>query len=202
MHDLVWIVTAGVGLMALGFVGCSSEKPATSGPATESAGKTEPMPAASPAPPASLVARTGLVPVGEAAPDFEAKDHQGNLVRLSDLLKTEQVVLVFYPADFTSGCTKQLCHVRDDWTEFRKRHATCLGVNPADVEKHASFVKEHSFPFPILNDEASRIAAAYGCKGEKYTNRTVYVIGRDGKVKLGESGMVPHEKMFAALDSQ
>lgn len=147
-------------------------------------------------------ARTELLTAGEAAPDFAAKDHTGKQLRLGELLATQQVVLIFYPADFTPGCTKQLCAVRDEWSEFRRRGATVLGVNPADVEKHASFAEKYEFPFPVISDEGGHIAAAYGCQGKEYTKRAVYAIGRDGKVLLAEAGMVPHEKIFAALDSK
>lgn len=146
-------------------------------------------------------ARSELIPAGEMAPDFTAVDHRGETVRLSKLLQDHNVVLVFYPADFTPGCTKQLCNVRDDWSEFQKRDTIVLGVNPADADKHAEFAAKYEFPFPIIVDEGSRIAAAYGCKGMAFTMRTVYVIGRDGRVLLAESGMVPHETIFAALDA-
>jgi len=147
-----------------------------------------------------MAERNDLIPVGEAAPDFEATDHQGQQVRLSELLKVGRVVLVFYPKDNTPVCTKQLCALRDDWSKFQERKVTVLGINPADKDSHAAFASKHSFPFPVLVDQNSRIAAAFGAGGMLFTKRTVYVIDRNGKVLLAEGGVVPHDRIFAALD--
>lgn len=149
------------------------------------------------------VARDGLIPVGDLAPDFAGVDHTGVTRRLSDLLQVKNVVLVFYPADFTPGCTKQLCAVRDDWSEFERRNAIVLGVNPAEPRRHADFAAEYRFPFPVISDPNAHIAAAYGARQPdkpEHPLRTVYVIAQDGRVTLSERGMVPHERIFAALD--
>lgn len=201
MQALFVVLGLGVGCWVLvAAVGCSgagkSETPASTTNGGASGGGT------SAAEGAALTPRATLIPAGEAAPDFTALDQQGKPVELKALLKEHAVVLVFYPADFTPGCTKQLCRVRDEWAEFQKRRAAVLGINPADVAKHADFAAKYEFPFPVLSDEGSRIAAAYGCKGVASTQRTVYVVGRDGKVALSESGMVPHEKIFAAMDGE
>jgi thioredoxin-dependent peroxiredoxin len=146
-----------------------------------------------------LAPRADLIPVGQKAPDFEASDQTGHPVRLSKLLKKGEVVLIFYPGDFTPGCTKQLCAVRDDWSQFQKRGATVVGINPADAAKHARFATQYGFPFPLIADAGSRITAAYGARGPSATQRTVYVIRKDGTVALAERGMVAHEEIFAAL---
>ncbi len=162
----------------------------------------EPQAAAEPPLPAPPP-RDGLIPVGDPAPDFEAVDHTGVQRRLSNLLTRKNVVLIFYPADFTPGCTKQLCAVRDDWSTFESRNAIVLGVNPADTERHAEFAEEYNLPFPVLSDPMARIAAAYGAKKPDrpdFPERTVYVIRQDGRVELSERGMVSHDKIFAALE--
>jgi peroxiredoxin Q/BCP len=143
-----------------------------------------------------------LIPIGKAAPDFEATDHQGQQVRLSELLAQGRVVLVFYPKDNTPVCTKQLCALRDDWSKFRKRQVAVLGINPAEKDVHAAFAAKHGFPFPVLVDQDSRIASAYGAGGLVFTKRTVYVIDRDGRVLLAERGVVPHDRIFGVLDRQ
>lgn len=148
----------------------------------------------------ALPERSELIPVGDVAPDFEATDHQGRSVRLGELLKGGRVVLVFYPKDNTPVCTQQLCALRDDWSKFQERQVSVLGINPAGKDSHAAFASKHSFPFPVLVDQDSRIAAAYGAGGMLFTKRTVYVIDRDGKVLLAERGVVPHDRIFAALD--
>jgi peroxiredoxin Q/BCP len=112
------------------------------------------------------------------------------------------VVLIFYPKDFTPGCTRQLCAVRDDWSAFERRGVTVLGVNPADTQTHAKFAAEYRFPFAVVSDEEARIASAYGCRGPQMNIRTVYVIGRGGKVLLADRGFVSHERIFTAIDAQ
>ncbi len=183
----------GVCLMAVG-LGCETtdKQPAEENTVTEMT--HAPVPPPEP--------RDGVIPVNRPAPDFEALDQTGKRVVLSELLERHDVVLIFYPADFTPGCTKQLCAVRDDWSTFQSRGAVVLGVNPASVERHAEFADAHGFTFPVVHDEGARIAAGYGAQGKNPDNpqRTVYVIRRDGKVALAERGMVPHDKIFAALD--
>ena len=183
-------------LVGLGVAGCRSEPASPERGASGSAAKTT-APALSP-----QAERSDLIPVGEVAPDFSAVDQDGRQVRLSTLLERGPVALIFYPKDFTSVCTKQLCAVRDDWSAFQRRGATVLGINPAEVATHAKFAADYRFPFAVLSDEGSRIASAYGCRGPQMNIRTVYVIGRGGKVLLAERGVVPHEKVFAALDAQ
>jgi peroxiredoxin Q/BCP len=150
----------------------------------------------------ALVSRSDLIPVGEMAADFEATDHQGQQVRLGELLKAGRVVLVFYPKDDTPVCTQQLCAFRDDWSKFQERKVAVLGINPAGKGSHATFAAKHGFPFPIVADQGSRIAAAYGAGGVLFTQRTVYVIDQNAKVLLAERGVVPHERIFAVLDSK
>ena len=146
--------------------------------------------------------RDGLIPTNRPTPDFDAVDHTGQHVMLSELLQRKKVVLVFYPADFTPGCTKQLCNVRDAWDEFKRRGAIVVGVNPDKPSRHAEFAEMYRFPFPLLSDPDGVIAAGYGARGHNPATpkRTVYVIRRDGRVALAARGMVPHERIFAALD--
>jgi peroxiredoxin Q/BCP len=175
-------------------MGCGSgnTRPSKKESATVTTTSSAPAPAA----------RSELIPVGEAAPDFEATDHQGQRVRLGELLKGGRVVLVFYPKDNTPVCTQQLCALRDDWSKFQERKVAVLGINPADKDSHAAFAAKHGFPFPVIVDQDSRIATAYGAGGMLFTKRTVYVIDRDGKVLLAERGVVPHDRIFAVLDRQ
>jgi peroxiredoxin Q/BCP len=190
---MVMIVFACIGgVLSFSASGCSpeSDRDAPSGGRRTSTSQ----------PNADLVPRDDLLPVGDPAPDFEARDQQGRGVRLSEILNTHHVVLIFYPADNTPVCTKQLCAVRDDWSKFQERGATVLGVNPAGVSKHARFADKHKFPFPVLSDEDSRIAEAYGAAGLLFIQRTVYVIGRDGRVLLADRGVVSHDRILAALD--
>ena len=125
--------------------------------------------------------------VGVDAPDFSVPDDSGRTVTLS-ALRGRYVVLVFYPGDDTPGCTKQLCQFRDDWSQAKARGVLVFGVNPQNARKHADFRKKFTFPFPLLVDQGQEVAEAYHANG-LFVKRTVYLIGRDGKILFAQRGM-------------
>jgi peroxiredoxin Q/BCP len=96
-------------------------------------------------------------------------------------LRGSNVVLVFYPGDDTSVCTRQLCQFRDDWSEARARGVEIFGVNPQSARKHGEFRRKFGFPFRLLVDEGQKVGALYHSNGP-IVKRTVYLIGRDGVV--------------------
>jgi peroxiredoxin Q/BCP len=124
---------------------------------------------------------------GSAAPDFSLPDESGILVHLAEL-RGSNVVLVFYPGDDTSVCTKQLCQFRDDWSEARARGVELFGVNPQNARKHAEFRRKYGFPFRLLVDEGQRVGALYHASG-LIVKRTVYLIGRDGVIRFSRRGV-------------
>ena len=128
-----------------------------------------------------------VLPVGSAAPDFEAKDQDGKSVSLA-ALRGKNVVLVFYPMDETPGCTAQLCEMRDRWPDIQKKNTVVLGVNPGSAEKHRKFKENRNYQFPLLVDEKQRIAKLYNSDGWFVPKRTVYLVGPDGKIKFAERG--------------
>src|SRR5579862_2998241 len=113
------------------------------------------------------------LPVGQDAPDFTLRDQDGNPVSLA-ALRGRNVVLVFYPADETTLCTKQLCEFRDNWSLAQSKDAVVLGLNPATEQKHAQFRAHHKFPFPLLADTGQHVGAVYHAKG-LIVKRTVYL---------------------------
>jgi thioredoxin-dependent peroxiredoxin len=127
--------------------------------------------------------------LGRKAPDFKLKDHEGSEVRLSSL-KGRPVVLYFYPADFTPGCTQQACDFRDAYAALKKTGAVLLGLSPDDSASHAKFRAKHQLPFPLLADADHKTAEAYGAWGEKVLYgrrfqgliRSTFVVDKDGKV--------------------
>jgi peroxiredoxin Q/BCP len=139
-----------------------------------------------------------LLSLGTQAPDFTLSDDSGLTVRLKEWLAKGPVVLVFYPMDETPGCTAQLCEIRDHWGEYQKRGVAVLGVNPGSAASHAKFRKNRSLPFPLLVDEGKRVAELYGANGI-VPRRTVYGIGRDGRIAFAERGKPTPAKVLAAL---
>ena len=138
------------------------------------------------------------LPPGEPAPDFSSEDQSGKPVRLSEFRGTKNVVLIFYPGDDTAVCTKQLCEFRDEWEHALRRDTLVFGVNPQSAEKHAQFAAKHHYPFPLLVDSGQRVAALYHASG-LVVKRTVYLIGKSGKIRFSRRGKPsPREVLQAA----
>lgn len=126
---------------------------------------------------------------GEKAPDFTAKNQDGEEVKLSDF-KGEKVVLYFYPKDDTPGCTKQACSLRDSFPKLKENNITVLGVSTDDEKSHRKFIEKYDLPFTLLADTDKEIVNKYGVYGEKNmygrkymgTNRTTFLIDEDGNI--------------------
>lgn len=124
---------------------------------------------------------------GDKAPDFELPDQTGTTLRLSELLSNGPVVLFFYPAAMTYGCTKESCHFRDLSSEFEALGAQRIGISRDDVSKQKQFDEKHSLGFPLLSDSGRQVAEAYGVKGGMLglspVKRATFVIGRDQTIQ-------------------
>ena len=137
------------------------------------------------------------LPVGSSAPDFTLADEAGQNVSLASL-HGKNVVLVFYPGDNTSVCTKQLCQLRDNWTGLKAKNVLVFGVNPQSAGSHAGFRQKQKLPFPLLVDEGQRVARLYHANGP-FVKRTVYLIGEDGRIRFGRRGAPSPDEIMAAL---
>jgi thioredoxin-dependent peroxiredoxin len=127
---------------------------------------------------------------GDTAPDFELQDGDGRTWSLRDL-KGSKVVLYFYPADDTPGCTAQACDFRDSMQPLKTAGYTVLGVSPQDADSHGRFAQKYLLNFPLLVDEDHRVAEAYGAWGEKKNYgktyegiiRSTFVIDENGTIE-------------------
>jgi peroxiredoxin Q/BCP len=136
------------------------------------------------------------LPVGSPAPDFTLSAQDGSKVSLS-LLRGMNVVLVFYPGDDTSVCTKQLCEFRDTWAFAKQKNAVVFGLNPQSISSKAKFQKKYNFPFPLLSDPGQRIGELYHARGIA-AKRTVYLIGPDGVIRYAKRGKPSPAEVFEA----
>ena len=102
---------------------------------------------------------------GNRAPDFTASNQLGIAVSLADLLKKGPLILYFYPADFTPGCTKEACALRDLQPQLVAAGVTVAGVSPQSPQSHADFAAKYALPFTLLCDPDKSIAKAYGVNG-------------------------------------
>jgi peroxiredoxin Q/BCP len=129
---------------------------------------------------------------GTKAPNFALTADDGSKVKLSDL-KGSPVVLYFYPADDTPGCTKEACAFRDRASELKKLGAKVFGVSPDDVASHVKFRDKYNLNFPLLADPDHKVAEAYGAWREKNMYgktsmgiaRSTFVITKDGIIHKG-----------------
>src|ERR1700690_1186826 len=130
-----------------------------------------------------------VISAGIPAPDFDLLDDSGIPRHLLDY-RGQAVILYFYPADDTPGCTKEACNFRDDYSEYQKSGVTILGVSPDSVKSHGKFKEKYQLPFPLLSDEGHKICDAYGVWGPKklmgrdYEGvlRTTFLIDKQGFV--------------------
>ena len=120
---------------------------------------------------------------GDLAPDFELPDEDGVPRRLSELAAHGPVVLFFYPAAMTPGCTMESCHFRDMKSEFEAFGAQRVGISADDVAKQKRFSDKHEFDYPLLSDPDGAVATQFGVRRRftklSPTKRATFVIGTD-----------------------
>ncbi len=129
--------------------------------------------------------------IGDKAPAFGVLDQDGNKVKLSDY-KGKKVILYFYPAASTPGCTKEACDFNDNLNPFKKAGYLVLGISPDPIAKLKKFQTNQDLNFPLLSDEELEVHKAYGAYGKKklygreYVGviRSTFVIDKKGKVEL------------------
>lgn len=139
--------------------------------------------------------------VGKTAPDFKGTDENGNSVILSEILKSNAVVLYFYPKDGTPGCTKEACTFRDNWEDIKKLGATVIGISSDSVESHRKFKEHHHLPFTLVSDPDKSIRRAYDALGTLLPPRVSYVIDRNGKIlSVFNSQMNPAKHVSVARE--
>ena len=124
------------------------------------------------------------VEVGDIAPDFELKDKDDNLVKLSNYRGKQSVVLYFYPKDETSGCTAQACSFRDSYEDFKAAGAEVIGISSDTKRSHEGFATRHSLPFVLLSDVIGKVRKAYGAYDMfgLIPGRVTFVIDKEGRV--------------------
>ncbi|HEX3870605.1 MAG TPA: peroxiredoxin [Pirellulales bacterium] len=154
--------------------------------------------------------------VGDAAPSFESTGDDGKTWKSADHVGKKIIVVYFYPADFTGGCTKQACAYRDDFKKLSEKGVEVVGVSGDTVKTHGFFKKEHNLPFTLLADEEGAVAKKFGAPvnvnpasatvkiggAEQIVERGAtikrwtFVIGKDGKIAYIDN------KVNAAEDSK
>ena len=128
--------------------------------------------------------------VGDKAPDFTAKDEQGNTISLSDY-KGKKLVVFFYPKASTPGCTAEACNLNDNYERFKSKGYEILGVSADSAKRQTNFKNKYSFQYPLLADEDKEVINAFGVWGPKKfmgreydgIHRTTFVIDENGVIE-------------------
>lgn len=142
--------------------------------------------------------------IGDMAPNFVTTVQNGKKIDLYDILDSgRKVLLVFYPADSTPGCTTQLCGIRDVYKEYSDLNVTVLGVNPGNTESHTKFIEKYNYQFDIAVDEDRQIIEKYGAKGFLYGRprimRGVFLIESNKKIIYRFWGQQDNQKIINIL---
>ncbi len=133
---------------------------------------------------------------GDAAPDFTLPDAGGNQVSLASL-RGQRVIIYFYPAAMTPGCTKQACDFRDSKADLSGAGLVVLGISPDSPAKLARFRDRDGLTFPLLSDPDRQVLEAYGAYGEKMLYgktsvgviRSTFVVDVDGRIERALYGV-------------
>jgi thioredoxin-dependent peroxiredoxin len=142
---------------------------------------------------------------GETAPLFTGTDQDGKEFKLADLIGKKVVLLYFYPKDFTGGCTKEACGLRDRMGDLSADNVEVVGVSHDSVDSHKKFADEYKLNFTLIADPDGKIIAAYDTKmpALAMSKRVSFLIGLDGKIVHVTNAMSPQkhfDEMKMAID--
>lgn len=142
-----------------------------------------------------------MLSVGSHAPEFTTRNQHDVPVSLCDLLKGGALILYFYPADFTPGCTREACALRDLHSQLLSARVTVAGVSPQSAKSHADFAARYSLPFTLLCDPDKALVRAYGVVGPLGfgVRRASFLINAAGVVEdavLADLRIGRHEAFF------
>jgi len=126
-----------------------------------------------------------MLDIGSRAPEFLLPNDEGGETSLSDLLTNGPLILYFYPADFTPGCTKEACSIRDIHNDIQSVGLQVAGISPQDEESHQRFRQKHELPFVLLSDPGKVAIKMYDVDGPfgVGVRRATFLINQDRKIQ-------------------
>ncbi len=142
-----------------------------------------------------------MLEISEQAPRFTLPDQTGEPVSLQGLLENGPVVLYFYPADFTPGCTREACTIRDLHGELVAAGLQVAGISPQGTESHQRFAEKYQLPFLLLSDVGKTVIVDYGVNGPLGfgVRRATFLIDQDGIIRdavLADLRIGQHEEFI------
>lgn len=137
-----------------------------------------------------------MLKVGDVAPEFVLPDESGNEVSLVKLLEESAIILYFYPRDFTKGCTREACSIRDMHEEILSVGLRVVGISPQEEDSHRRFKEEHELPFTLLCDPDKIAIRMYDADGPfgYGVRRITYLIGQGQKIQAALEANVAVDK--------
>jgi peroxiredoxin Q/BCP len=131
-----------------------------------------------------VLAQTDLkLKVGDKAPDFTLQDAYGKSFHLSSFKGKVPVIVYFYPKAGTSGCTKEACGIRDDWSKFEQNKIPVLGISTDDKPAIKKFIDDYKLNFPLLSDADKKVSKEYGVIGMLgYDKRVTFIVDKNSKI--------------------
>jgi peroxiredoxin Q/BCP len=126
-----------------------------------------------------------MLDTDDKAPEFTLPDQDGHDISLTALLKDGPAILYFYPADFTPGCTREACSIRDLHRELTRAGITVAGISPQSPESHKRFREKHNLPFTLLADEKKEVVKMFGVNGPLgfWVQRVTYLVDQNRVIK-------------------
>lgn len=144
------------------------------------------------------------IKVGDQAPLFSLKNQAGKNISLKNYRRQKNVLLIFYPGDNTPGCTKQLCDIKNDFSQFTKYDVEIFGINQADKNSHKNFINDYKFPFDLLIDTDRKVSRQYKALkfmfGHESIKRSVVLIDKNGRIIFLKRGMPNNQEILKSLE--
>ncbi len=143
------------------------------------------------------------ITTGDTIPDFSLPDQNGNDFDITSVKGKENIVIYFYPKNFTPGCTKEACSFRDSYEDFKSLGATVIGISSDSKNSHERFAKKYDLPFVLLSDEKGSVKQKFGVKNKLMgllPGRETYVVNKEGKVIYVFNSMNAERHIQKALD--
>ena len=146
-----------------------------------------------------IFAQTGMkLKTGDKAPDFTLQDAFGKSYKLSSYKGKSPVIVYFYPKAGTSGCTKEACGIRDDWSKFEQNNIPVLGISTDDKPAIKKFIDDYKLNFPLLSDANRKVSKEYGVVGMLgYDKRITFIVDKNSKIAdiMEVKDIANHSKM-------
>ncbi|WP_024768872.1 peroxiredoxin [Aquimarina macrocephali] len=141
--------------------------------------------------------------VGDKVPEFIATNDKGEQFLSSDIIGKKNLILYFYPKNFTPGCTKEACSFRDNYVDFVTLGVEVIGISADSIKSHARFKSKYALPFMFLSDPKGELRKLFGVKSELLgllPGRETYVIDEKGIIQLKFNSMKASEHLDKVIE--